>query len=239
MKKKCKRWLAVLAAIILVMVVGFGAYVSDYYPANADAQAALLSIDDVTVTWQDDLWIFAPQEPAAGLIFYPGGKVEATAYAPMLQKLAQRGILCVLTEMPCNLAVLDRNAADGIPEQFPDISEWYIGGHSLGGAMAASYVAEHTDSMAGLILLGAYSTADLSDSGLRVFSAYGSEDGVLDRDKYKDSLGNLPQDTTEFMIAGGCHAGFGSYGEQDGDGTPRISSDEQQNLTADAIAGWL
>lgn len=239
MKSKLKRLLAILAAIILVIVVGFGIYVSDYYHADEAAQAALMSAEDVTVTQQDDLWIFAPQQPAAGLIFYPGGKVEAAAYAPLLQKLAQRGILCVLTEMPCNLAVLDMNAADGIPEQFPEISEWYIGGHSLGGAMAASYIAKHTDSMTGLVLLGAYSTADLSDSGLRVFSAYGSEDGVLNRDKYETNLGNLPQDTTELVIEGGCHAGFGSYGEQDGDGTPQISSDEQQDLTADAIASWI
>lgn len=239
MKSKLKGLLAILAAIILVIVVGFGIYVSDYYHADEAAQAALMSAEDVTVTQQEDLWIFAPQQPVAGLIFYPGGKVEAAAYAPLLQKLAQRGILCVLTEMPCNLAVLDMNAADGIPVQFPEISEWYIGGHSLGGAMAASYIAKHTDSMTGLVLLGAYSTADLSGSGLRVFSAYGSEDGVLNRDKYETNLSNLPQDTTELVIEGGCHAGFGSYGEQDGDGTPQISSDEQQDLTADAIASWL
>ena len=50
-------------------------------------------------------------------------------------------------------------------------------------------------------------TADLTDSGLRVYAAYGSEDGVLNREKYEADRTNLPQDTTETVIDGGCHAG--------------------------------
>ena len=99
--------------------------------------AALQSDALVTVSEQDGRWIFAPDEPAAGLIFYPGGEGENTAYAPLLHGLAADGVLCVLVKMPCNLAVLDMDAADGIAEKFPQIDSWYIGGHSLGGAMAA------------------------------------------------------------------------------------------------------
>ena len=91
----------------------------------------------------------------------------------------------------------------------------------------------------GLVLLAAYSTADLTDSGLRVYSTYGSEDGVLNREKYEADRTNLPQDTTETVIDGGCHAGFGSYGAQKGDGTPTISAEEQQRQTADALAAWM
>ena len=141
--------------------------------------------------------------------------------------------------MPCNLAVLDMNAADGIPERFSEVTDWYIGGHSLGGAMAASYAAKHTDELDGLVLLAAYSTADLTNSGLRVYAAYGSEDGVLNREKYEADRTNLPQDTTETIIDGGCHAGFGSYGAQKGDGAPVISAEEQQQQTADALAAWI
>ena len=136
-------------------------------------------------------------------------------------------------------AVLNRNAADSIPERFSEVTDWYIGGHSLGGAMAASYAAKHTDELDGLVLLAAYSTADLTDSGLRVYSTYGSEDGVLNREKYEADRTNLPQDTTETVIDGGCHAGFGSYGAQKGDGTPTISAEEQQRQTADALAAWM
>ena len=127
----------------------------------------------------------------------------------------------------------------GIPERFSDITDWYIGGHSLGGAMAASYAAKHTDELDGLVLLAAYSTADLTDSGLRVYSTYSSEDGVLNREKYEADRINLPQDTTETVIDGGCHAGFGSYGAQKGDGAPVISAEEQQQQTADALAAWM
>lgn len=228
-----------MLTLLLVMSVAFGVYVNDYYHADASASAALQSDTLVTVSEQDGSWVFAPEEPVAGLIFYPGGKVENTAYAPLLHDLAIHGILCVLVKMPCNLAVLDKNAADGIAEEFPQIGSWYIGGHSLGGAMAASYAAKHSDILDGLVLLAAYSTADLTDSGLRAYSTYGSEDGVLNREKLEANRGNLPQDTVEMVINGGCHAGFGSYGHQKGDGEPTISAEEQQQQTADAVAAWI
>ena len=167
-----------------------------------------------------------------GFIFYPGGKVEHTAYAPLMRACAERGVLCVLIRMPFNLAVFNINGADGIPEQFPEVAHWYLGGHSLGGAMAASYAADHADELDGLVLLAAYSTRDLTKSGLAVLSIYGSEDGVLDMKKYEKYRSNLPHDTSEVVIDGGCHASFGRYGAQAGDGTPTISSDEQISRTA-------
>ena len=75
-----------------------------------------------------------------------------------------------------------------------------------------------------------YYHADLTDSGLRVYAAYGSEDGVLNREKYEADRINLPQDTTETVIDGGCHAGFGSYGAQKGDGAPVISGNSRQRM---------
>ena len=89
------------------------------------------------------------------------------------------------------------------------------------------------------IYVSDYYHADLTDSGLRVYSTYGSEDGVLNREKYEADRINLPQDTTETVIDGGCHAGFGSHGAQKGDGTPTISAEEQQQQTADALAAWM
>ena len=239
MKQKKRVILSVVLLCLLAVGILFGVYVGDYYHAEPAAGDALLSDDSVTVTQVNSSWVFAPEEPTAGLIFYPGGKVEYTAYAPLLHRLAEEGVLCVLVKMPCNLAVLDMNAADGIAEAFPAVDHWYIGGHSLGGAMAASYAAKHTDELDGLVLLAAYSTADLTDSGLRVFSTYGSEDGVLNREKYEANRTNLPTDTTEVIISGGCHAGFGSYGAQKGDGTPTISAGDQQQQTATALAAWM
>jgi len=237
-----RRWIilgTILAAIVLVCAA-FAVYVGSYYHADQTALQAIALSDGITVEETDgDAMVFAPPEPEAGLIFYPGGKVEYTAYAPLMRACAERGILCVLLKMPCNLAVLNMNAADGIAEQFPEIGSWYIGGHSLGGAMAASYAADHGDELDGLILLAAYSTKDLSESDLAVLSVYGTEDQVLNRNKYEECRGNLPSGVIEIVIDGGCHAGFGSYGPQDGDGTPTISSEEQIEQTADGIAALV
>ena len=121
--------------------------------------------------------------------------------------------------------------------EYPQVTEWYLGGHSLGGAMAASYAAEHAEDLRGLVLLGAYSTADLRDSGLKVLTVYGSEDGVMNRENYAAGLALLPEGAEELVIDGGCHACFGCYGAQKGDGTPQISNEEQIERTAEAIAG--
>ena len=159
MKHKKPRILAAILLCLLAVGVLFGVYVGDYYHADAAAEAALLSDDSVTVTQENGSWVFAPDTPTAGLIFYPGGKVE--------------------------------------------------------------------------------NTANLTGSRLRVYSTYGSEDGVLNREKYETDRSNLPANTTEVVIDSGCHAGFGSYGPQAGDGTPTISGEDQQQQTADALASWM
>ena len=224
-------------AVLLVICIGFAVYVGDYYHADEAAVQAMAPADNLSVSRIGaDTIVFAPAVPQAGLIFYPGGKVEYTAYAPLMRACAENRILCVLIKMPGNLAVLDMNAADGIMEQYPEINSWYIGGHSLGGAMAATYAANHSSELDGLILLAAYSTSDLKDSGLEVLSIYGTEDKVLDLEKYEKYRNNLPAETTEFVVDGGCHAGFGCYGPQEGDGTPTITSEEQIALTAREIA---
>ena len=197
----------------------------------------MIGTEDVAVSRMGGMTVFEPEDPVAGFIFYPGGKVEYTAYSPLMLALAEQDILCVLLEMPFNLAVLDSSAAEGIPEQYPEIDCWYIGGHSLGGSMAASYAAEHTEDYAGLVLLAAYSTAEIMN--MDVISLYGSEDGVLNREKYLDYRGNLPKSTEEIIIEGGNHAGFGSYGFQDGDGESLISGEDQVEITADALANFI
>ncbi len=232
--------LCILIAFIIVGSYAFTAYTNDYYHALDYTADALESSDTVTVSYPDKATIvFAPENPKGGIIFYPGGKVEYTAYAPLLYKLSEHGYLCVLLRMPCNLAVFDANAADGIIEQFPEIDSWYMSGHSLGGAMASGYIAKNVKDFDGLILFAAYSTADLSDSGLTVISLYGTEDQVLNRIKYEENLQNLPSDYSEFVIDGGCHAFFGCYGPQEGDGSPAITNAEQIESSVDYITSIL
>ena len=240
MKKRTRIILSVCLAVLFVFGVGGYAYVSDYYHADETALEGMAYLTDSVQVEQDgDVIWFVPEDPTAGLIFYPGGKVEHTAYAPLLRACAEQGILCALVRMPGNLAVLDANAADGLRQKHPEVTAWYMAGHSLGGAMAANYAAAHAEDFNGLILLAAYSTKDLTGTTLRVLSVYGSEDGVLNRESYEKNRAKLPEDTTEVVLDGGCHAQFGFYGAQDGDGVPTITGEEQIRQTAEAIAAFV
>lgn len=238
--KKRKIVLSIILVMIIVIAISVGLYLSSYYEASQSAAASLQSNDTVTVTELDNGDIlFEPTDAKVGLVFYPGGKVEHTAYSRLMHSCAENGILCILVKMPFHLAVLDIDAAKGITDDYPDVSEWYIGGHSLGGSMAATYLADHTDEYQGLFLLGSYSTKDLSNSDNKVLSIYGSEDKVLNMENYRKNLSNLPSDFEEVVIDGGCHAYFGMYGHQEGDGTPVITNEEQINITADEIIEFI
>jgi hypothetical protein len=234
-----KRKIVLLSVVVvlLALVIGCAIYVSDYYRADETAASAMNGTENVSVYAEDNCVVFQPKEPVAGFIFYPGGKVEHTAYAPLMLELAKHDILCVIVEMPFHLAVLNMNGAKKIPDRFPQIESWYIGGHSLGGSMAASHAAKHTDTYDGLVLLAAYSTAQITD--LSVLSIYGTADGVMDAEKYEKYLGNLPKETVEVVLDGANHAGFGSYGAQNGDGEATISQQEQVERTVQAIVSMI
>ncbi len=230
-KKIIIRILIILAAVLLILAGTFLIYVLQYYKADATAQD-IYSTYSESIEVGKDYTVFYPEPDKnknKGLIFYPGGKVEETAYAPILNRLSGEGITCVLIKMPFHLAVFDVNAADGIMEQFPEITSWYMGGHSLGGAMASSYAVKHSEEVAGLILLAAY---PVNKSDIPAVIIYGSEDKVLNRDKLKGLTGLVE-------IQGGNHAQFGNYGFQKGDGTASISSEEQQIETVQAIVDFL
>lgn len=231
--RKILIWVVAVVLILTLVVGGCAIYVSDYYRADVDAIAAFAAESDVRKNeLSDGTLVYGEEDAEVGFIFYPGGKVEYTAYEPLMRQIAAGGVLCVLVEMPFHLAVLDVNAADGVQELYDHIDRWYIGGHSLGGSMAASYLDKHTEDFEGLVLLGSYSTADISGDFLDVLSVFGSEDKVMNQKKYQQYKANLPRDLTEIEIEGGCHAYFGMYGEQVGDGIPAISHREQICQTA-------
>lgn len=236
MKKKLKVGLIFLTMLVFIVTGGFVVYIYDYYRADVVAIEVLNNADDkhseiAIEKLEQDAIAFVPENPKAAVIFYPGGKVEYTAYTPLMEKFAKQDVLCILVKMPCNLAVFDIQAAKRYRNMYPNIDKWYIGGHSLGGSMAASCVSEFVDEYTGLILLAAYSTVDLRDTNLQVISIYGSEDMVLNIDKYLEYKDNLPDTMHEMVIEGGCHAYFGNYGAQDGDGTPTITREEQLEKT--------
>ncbi len=236
-KRRILIWTISVTLAIAIMIGVCSIYVSDYYRADNTAITSFTASHSVSPDENPDgIITFEPIDPIAGFIFYPGGKVEYTAYVPLMSALAEKGVLCILIPMPFNLAVLDMNAAKGMADQYSEIDDWYIGGHSLGGSMAASFVADNSDDFEGLILLGSYSTTQIA---LPVLSIYGSEDKVMNREKYDKYKSNINSSLTETVIDGGCHAYFGMYGAQDGDGTPSISNEEQINITVTEIIKFI
>lgn len=234
MKKTSNKIITGIIAVLAVLILAAGIYVNDYYHSEDTVNVYLTGVDGVQVTEiSEGLWINGEGEEDA-LIFYPGAKVEYTAYLPLLTELASQGVDCFLVKMPGNLAFLGMNRADDIMQQY-SYQNWYIGGHSLGGAMAAAYASEHLTQLDGLVLLAAYPTRSLSDETFRVISIYGSEDGVLNMDKVREGRQWMPVHYTELCIQGGNHGQFGSYGIQKGDGEALIDAKEQRRQTIEAI----
>lgn len=236
-KTKIGLKIAIGFTVLLLAVTGaFLIYVSDYYHADYTALKAASMATDVDISNINGALLFDPGNADTAIIFYPGGKVEYTAYKPHMIKIAQKGIVCILPKMPFNLAVFDESAADKYISAYPKIQHWYVGGHSLGGSMAASYVSKSNGRVEGLVLLAAYSPANISSGGIRVLSLYGSKDDVLNKKSYQNNKINLPANFTEIVLQGGNHAGFGCYGLQQGDGKADITAEQQQTDTAQAVA---
>lgn len=226
-----KKWLLAGGIVLLVLAILVGAffwYVSDYYRAEDVALEVLAQDSGIEV--QDDLTILSPSYPTdTAIIFYPGAKVEAEAYLPLLDQIRQLGVTCILVHMPFHMAIFDANAAEEVMEQFPEYQHWYMAGHSMGGAMASQFAADHPDEVDGLILLGAYLYGDYPEED--ALTIYGSlNQSVEDDIDYTENV---------VEIEGGNHAQFGNYGPQKGDPPAAISAQEQQAQTVAAIEAFL
>jgi hypothetical protein len=232
---KLKRKWIILISLILLCAVLFLTYTESYYHADEQAVAALASDEQVQVTMTDYGWYFDGPSAENALVFYPGGKVEETAYAPFLHQLAREGMDVCLVKMPFRLAFLGADKAAYVMEQY-SYPHWYIGGHSLEGAFAAIYAADHGEQLDGVILCAAYPTKEL-DQHLTELSLYGSEDRVLDKSKVEENRKFAPGHFVEYTIQGGNHAYFGNYGEQKGDGFASISAKDQQEEAVKAVMG--
>lgn len=220
--------------LLFLGIVGGIWYINDFYSSDLSVQKYLEENDFVTVIEIEEGYYLDGIGETDAMIFYPGAKVEYTAYLPLLYHLAEQGVDCFLLKMPYNLAIFGKNKAEQIRNSY-NYNHWYLSGHSLGGAMAASYASEHLEQYDGLILLAAYPTTSLESNSFSVLSIYGSEDGVLDIAKLEKGREDMPSDYIELCIEGGNHAGFGNYGKQKKDKEAKISSEEQQQITIEAI----
>jgi len=233
----------VLGVAVVLGLAGLGliAWGNDAYPPLQPALDALQSDSQVTVTERDGFITFEPAgaEAATGFVLYPGGRVDYRVYAPVLRQVAERGFIVAVVQVPINLAFFDLNAADRVISTYPAIQNWAIGGHSLGGVAASSYVSNHRDQVAGLVLWASYPADDsLATTTLKVLSIYGTND-MAGMEPFDKSRAQLPVDTQYVVIDGGNHAQFGSYGPQKGDNPAGIPAEMQWTQIADATVRFL
>lgn len=252
LKKILLTILCVLLALLLIIGLFCFWWLNDYYHADMTAIEKFAteeiyidndSLPDISITREvldDGSVVYIPSEILGGFIFYPGAKVEHTSYEPLMMACARQGVLCIVVEVPYRVAFFDINAADGIQALYPQVDNWFIGGHSLGGSMAAFYVAEHTEEYEGLILCASYSTVDLSGTDLEILSIYGDQDGVLNMDNLNEATAYISTDDLLYcVIANGNHAFFGMYGPQDGDGEGTVGNIDQIWIAADKIVDTI
>nr|WP_010130677.1 alpha/beta hydrolase [Microbulbifer agarilyticus] len=235
---KLVRGFALIVAIFTYQVPAFA-------DAQAEVDAAMTSSPTVKVFQKRD-WVgvslffgFEPAQPVSskGIIIYPGGFVDPRAYAPLARHFAEQGYHAAVLTLPFNLGILGTHYANYPKHYWKDeVSGWVIGGHSLGGVVAADYVNVNRaswDRVDSLFLLAAYSSdlAYLNTLEIPVVSIWGSEDGLTTAQDIEGSKARLPANTKYVRIDGGNHTQF-YYSDtlQDGDNPAQISREQQQAM---------
>jgi len=239
--KKIFKWIAIiLLAGLVIASAAFAVWANDAYPAGKPAVQALNTDSQVAVTMGDYI-TFQPSnmQPTTGFIFYPGGRVDYRAYAPVLRMIAENGYFVALVHAPLNMAFFDIDAAARVQAEHPEIESWVVGGHSLGGAMASVYAKDHLTKLDGVIFFASYPADDaLKNADVKVLSIYGTND-MAGMETFEEKKSLLPANTKYIVIEGGNHAQFGSYGPQEGDRPATISAEEQWAQAAAATVEFL
>ena len=243
-------WRVVRRVVAAVLVIGWVTVLAWLRPftAGPDALAALGAaggpvqggnIDPGALVVTDnpttiELAPTAGPAPTTGLVFTPGARVDSRAYADLLRPVAEAGYLVVILKSPYGIAFAQPGQFAGPITDHPGITTWAVGGHSLGGVVAAGYAGDHADTVTGLLLYASYPNTDLSgDTDLQVESISGSNDGLTTSADIARTKDLLPSDTEFTVINGGVHAFFGDYGEQPGDGQSTVS---REQATAEIVA---
>lgn len=241
-----KTWTKILLAIVVVLLLAVAAFVIWAMTPLGPMPEALAALEsDAAVQVTTEPWYtFQPTQAATttGLIIYPGGRVDPRSYAPTARAIAEQGYPVVIVPMPLNLAVFGAGKAADVIAAMPEVERWAIAGHSLGGAMAANFIASNPEAADGLVLWAAYPAGsdDLSGlAGLTATSIYGTADGVASMEDVLAGAALLPPDTVWVPIEGGNHAQFGWYGPQSDQDIATISREEQQAQIVAATVATL
>jgi hypothetical protein len=232
----------IVGGLLAVVLVGALVWLRPF-PAGPTALAALQSDSEVSVVDSPTTIEFVPSSlaaPPTGLVFSPGARVDARAYAALLRPVAEAGYLVIILKAPVGLAFAQIGQSAGPIEERPEVARWAVGGHSLGGVAASSFAADNTNIVSGLLLWASYPNGDLSGlDTLEVASIFGSNDLLATPADIAASAASLPPDTVFTEIEGGVHAFFADYGEQPGDGQPGVDRDSASAQIVAATTAFL
>lgn len=232
----------IIFVTILLLSVGYGTYyfTSSYAPTQAEQD-----LFSKTKAENKKNWIYFPAATNAttGIILYQGAKVQPESYTTLALQLNKAGFDVFLAKMPYTWSFLNINLAGEIIAAYPEMQNWYLGGHSLGGTMAAQYAKqpENRKKINGLFFLASYPATDFSPTELPMLFIFGSNDGLItaeDREKYLVNQSKASENKT-IVIKGANHAQFGVYGKQPGDKDATISVGEQQKQIAANMSAWI
>ncbi len=226
-----KKILKILLLIIFLLIVTFSFYVLDYYKAD-DIAIDIYNKNDKSLVFKGD-------KDDMGFIIYPGGKVEAKAYVNLAKLLNDEGYTAIVLDFPFNIGFFGIKKGDSVIEEYSNINNWTLIGHSLGGAVASIYSNDNDSEVDYLVLLASYSTEDLKDNDLKTLTILGENDDVINKVTLEDSKNNYKDTHKEVIIEGGNHAGFGNYGSQKGDGNNTIDNYNQQKITVKEILEFI
>lgn len=232
---------AFVLIIFTIVIVGMLLWLRPY-PAEPEYLAKAYANQQISIS-EEVGWIqIVPNKADSeqAIIFYPGGLVAADAYLYMLSQVAiqtQQSIYIV--KFPLSLAVTNIDAASGVIANYPEIAEWTIMGHSLGGSMACRYAKLHTEEISKLVLLASYCDQSVADTNLNVLTLYGSLNKGIDENRLAEFRMNLPADATLKLIEGMNHAQFGNYGDQKGDNQAILTDSEATSITVAEVASFI
>ena len=229
----------ILIPVILLFTVlglGFVGWAKQVYEAEEEPLALARANEKVVITdTAQYIWIKPEAVTSNALIFYPGAKVDPHAYLWKLSDISiMNNLQIFITKPGIKMAIFGIRQADIVRKDFPEVSNWYVGGHSLGGAMACFYAKQNPE-LAGVILFGSYCSTDISDHEGRFLSITGGRDDLTSSDTVNENRSHLPASAVMREIPGMNHAQVGDYGQQDGD-TPASISDEE---VKEALSGLV
>ncbi|MEH7348758.1 alpha/beta hydrolase [Gottfriedia acidiceleris] len=231
-----------MISLVILLLLAFGGFYIWSQQTYKPSKEMYSLVDNVNIDHKHHWDIFKPQEnKETGIILYPGAKVEPEAYSYFAKGLAKDGYTVIIPSVKFNFAIFDINKAEEVMESYPAIKKWYISGHSLGGAAAASYAYKNMNKIEGIIFLGSFpsNSNDFSNFNVPMLSLYAERDGLSTLSKINETKHLLSKDATMYEVLGGNHAQFGMYGKQKGDKNATITAKQQQDKMIEVTTKWL